>query len=112
MGWENIVKSFNEKMGLGYEFLQFKNLYGQLRISWQTWQILIKNIGLGYDPDARTFTLDVDRWNEMIKANPKLREFRYKSLQFEEELNTLFIGNTVTGDNAWVPTADESILSD
>lgn len=25
--WENIIKSFNEKTCLGYEFLQFKNLY-------------------------------------------------------------------------------------
>lgn len=61
MGWKNIVKSFNEKTGLAYEFLQFKNLYGQLRSSWQTWQSLIKHTGLGYNPDAKTFILDDDR---------------------------------------------------
>lgn len=33
VGWENIVKSINEKTDLGYD-LQFKNLYGQLRTSW------------------------------------------------------------------------------
>lgn len=39
MGWENITKSFNER--------------------WVS--------GSGYDPYARTFTVDDDRWNEMVK---------------------------------------------
>lgn len=67
--WENIVKAFNEKTGLRYEFLQFKNLYNQLRSSWQTWKSLVKNTVLGYDPNAKTFTLDDEHWNEMIKVN-------------------------------------------
>lgn len=31
----------------------------------------MKNTRLGYDPDAKTFTLDDDRWNEVIKAIPQ-----------------------------------------
>lgn len=58
---------------------------------------------------ARMFTVDDDRWNELIKANPKLREFGYKPLQFEEELDTLFISNSATGENASVPTRGEPL---
>lgn len=112
VGWENIIKEFNAKTGTQYEFLQFKNLYGSLRSSWQTWRSLIMNTGLGYDPDAKTFTLDDDRWNELIKANPKLREFRYKPLQFEAELDNLFTGNSATGENAWAPTTDAPMPSE
>lgn len=67
------------------------------------------NTCIGYDPDGKTFTLDDDRWNELIKANSKLREFRYKPLQFKAELDNLFIGNSATGDNAWAPTTNAPI---
>lgn len=49
-------------------FLQFENLYGQLRESSQTWKSSRKNTGLGYDSDPKAFTLDDNLWNEMIKV--------------------------------------------
>lgn len=33
-------------------------------------------------------------------------------LQFEEELDDLFIGNSATGESSWVPTGDELIPSE
>lgn len=48
----------------------------------------------------------------MIKAKPKLREFRYKPLQFKEELDNLFISNSATGEKIWGPTRDEPIPID
>lgn len=36
-----------------------------------------------------------------------MKEFRSKRLQFEEELDSLFIGNSATGENAWVPMGDD-----
>lgn len=59
---KNILDTLNERTHLQYEFLQFKNLYGQLRTSWQTWTSPIKNTGTRYDPDAKTFTFDDSRW--------------------------------------------------
>lgn len=47
-----------------------------------------------------------------FQANSKLREFFYKSLRFEEELDNLFIGNSAIVENAWVPSEDETVLSD
>lgn len=41
-GWKNIFKSFNEKTDLEYEFLQFKNLYGQLRSSCKHGRVCLK----------------------------------------------------------------------
>lgn len=69
------------------------------------------NTGLGYDTDAVTFTLEDDRWSEIIKVNLKLRELRYRLFQFEEELNSLFIRNSATDENTWAPTGDEPMPS-
>lgn len=44
-----LVKKFDENRGLQYEFLQLKNLYGELMPSWSAWKSFIKNTGLGYD---------------------------------------------------------------
>lgn len=67
---------------------------------------------MGHDPDAKIFTLDDECWNDMIKANAKLKEFRYYSLQFEEELDNLFIGKSANGENAWASTRDKTIPSE
>lgn len=69
LGWDNILKAFYEKTNPQYNFLQFKNLYGQLRSGWKTWNSLIKNMGIDYDPDVGTFTLEDARWQELIKVN-------------------------------------------
>lgn len=69
VGWENILKAFNEKTCFQFEFLRFKNLYIQLRFSWQTYNTLIKNMSLGYDLTTETFTLDDTHWEEIIKVN-------------------------------------------
>lgn len=86
-------------------------------------------------PKCKTYKLDYDRCNEMIKvnpicsyllmgitllvldmlfflscpifqANPKLQEFRYKPLQLKEELENLFTNNSSTGKNAWALAGD------
>lgn len=60
-------------------------------------------MGLGYDPDDKTFTFNDEPWDFMIK------EFQYKPLQFKEELDNLFIDNSATKENAWAPTGDNPI---
>lgn len=66
---ERTFRRTNEKMVLQYEFLQFKNLYDQLRTSTQTWKSLTKNMGFRYDPNVKTFTLDNDHRVEIVKVN-------------------------------------------
>lgn len=67
-GWQDIIAGFKSKIGLTYDHSQFKNLYDKLRVTWQTWGSLIQNTGLGYDHDAKTFTMDNKRWDDMIKV--------------------------------------------
>lgn len=42
----------------------------------------------------------------MIKANPKVKEFRTRPLQFEDKLDALFLGNSASGVNSWIPTGN------
>lgn len=39
-----------------------------------------------------------------------LRDFRYRVLQFEEEIDMLFPENSATGESAWAPKGDYPIL--
>lgn len=48
----------------------------------------------------------------LFQVNIKLREFHYKPLQFEEELDNLFFGNSVIDENAYASTSDEPIPSE
>lgn len=57
-GWKNIIAGFKDRTGITYDQAQFKNLYDKLRGSWQAWRGLIANTGMGYDPNAKTFTTD------------------------------------------------------
>lgn len=84
------------------------------------------NTRLGYDPDAKIFTLEDDVWNEMINVTiiilylhltyntyytdilflvfyalsgePEAAGVSLQTLPFEEELDNLFIGNSATGE--------------
>lgn len=38
-----------------------------IKYSWQTWNSLTKITSLGYNPDAKPFTLDDAHWEELIK---------------------------------------------
>lgn len=38
IGWENIIKAFNKKMGLQFEFLQLKNLHFQQGLVGKFWK--------------------------------------------------------------------------
>lgn len=46
------------------------------------------------------------------QGNPKFLECPYRPLQFEEELDILFIDNNATGKNAWAPMRDEPSRSE
>lgn len=59
---------------------------------------------MDYDPDAKTFTTDDQRWQNVIKGNPRVKEFRTKPLKFEEKLDALFLGNSASRENSWIPT--------
>lgn len=59
----------------------------------------------------KDFYCDNDCWEEMIKDSPKLKRVWYRSLQFEDELDILFIGNSVDDENVGIRTSDEPILS-
>lgn len=62
----------------------------------------MENTGLGYDPDARTFTLEDDRWNEITKANPKYGVL-IQTASVRGGAGQFFY-NSATRDNTWVPT--------
>lgn len=45
-------------------------------------------------------------WSALVffRTDKKLREFKYIQVQFKDKLDMLFIGNSATDENKWVPT--------
>lgn len=54
-------------------------------------------MGLGYDPDAKTFTLNDERWTDMIKANRSWSSSDINPCNSRGELDNLFITNKQPG---------------
>lgn len=68
-------------------------------------RIWLKNTGLEYNPYAKTFTLDDDRWSEMIKANPKIARVSLQTTSIWGEARTCSLATTqlgkMLGGNRW-----------
>ncbi|KAJ8649389.1 hypothetical protein MRB53_002412 [Persea americana] len=72
---------------------------------------LLNQTGIGYNEDTHIVTIEPERWEEYLKANPDAKLFRTKPLQFPKEMAILFGGTMATGEAAWTP-AFGTILDD
>lgn len=56
----------------------------------------MKKTGLGYDPDAKTFKFDDDRWNKMIKDCVSTRQLHQDICKVNDQ--TPFVRREFFGD--------------
>lgn len=68
-GWNNLVESFYEKVGLKYDKLQMKNHWDGTKRQWQIWLKLIGEGSLKWDPTAKKFCASVEDWANYIKVH-------------------------------------------
>lgn len=80
VGWKNFSKAFNKRTWPQYDFCSLRTCMVNLGLVGEH-ESLIKSKRLGYVLTTKTFILDDGCWEDIIKANPKLRELRYIPLQ-------------------------------
>ncbi|XP_028801453.1 uncharacterized protein LOC114756673 [Neltuma alba] len=101
-GWDNIHKTFNEKIGRGYEKKQLKNRLDNLRKEWKTFDKLIaKETGIGWDPERNTVVASDEWWERKLGENLAYEKFRHYGLRFRTELETIFKDTMASGDDMW-----------
>ncbi|KAF8408718.1 hypothetical protein HHK36_004783 [Tetracentron sinense] len=103
--WKKVVKEFNLKTGLNYDQRQLKSRWDAMRKKYAEWVKLSSLTGIGYNATTHRITMDDKRWEEHLKVNPDARVFRTNSLQFPEDMVTLFGGRAATGSAAWAPSS-------
>lgn len=64
-GWKNIINGFKEKADLTYIRANSRTRM-KSKVIMGSMERAINNTGMGYDPDAKTLTIDEQRWQDMI----------------------------------------------
>ncbi|KAI8525063.1 hypothetical protein RHMOL_Rhmol13G0199100 [Rhododendron molle] len=106
VGWTNVVKKFNERIGKDWKREQLKNQWGVLKKEWQLWQNLgLGESGLGRNPDTGAITASDEWWELKLMRHPDCHKFRGKPLALEEEMRILFGSNTATGEGSYAPNS-------
>jgi hypothetical protein len=69
VGYDNVIAKFEEKTGLRYQKLQFKNKWSKLRNEYNLWKKLIaRETGLGWDQARATIVASDDWWARAKKV--------------------------------------------
>ncbi|KAK1288888.1 hypothetical protein QJS10_CPB19g00612 [Acorus calamus] len=90
--WKKVREDFNMKVGVNYEQRQFKNYWDMLKKQWNAWKKLISLTGIGEVAQGQTVQMESKRWDEHIKANPDVKQYRYKPLSHADGWNNCLGG--------------------
>lgn len=104
--WKNIIEGFKERTSITYDQTQLKNFYDRLRGSWQAYRGLIATLGWVMTRMRRPSPQMSNDDKIWLRQTQKVKEFRTRLLQFENKLDTPFVGNSVRGDSSWIPTGN------
>ncbi|XP_025806065.1 L10-interacting MYB domain-containing protein-like isoform X1 [Panicum hallii] len=104
-GYKNVMEKFKDKTGLDYSRRQFKNKWDKMRREYANWKRLVKETGLGWDNEKKTYTAPDSRWKQLNKDYPGINKFKDGPLQFEELKTIMFEDIRNSGDDHWAPSS-------
>ncbi|XP_025806066.1 L10-interacting MYB domain-containing protein-like isoform X2 [Panicum hallii] len=99
------MEKFKDKTGLDYSRRQFKNKWDKMRREYANWKRLVKETGLGWDNEKKTYTAPDSRWKQLNKDYPGINKFKDGPLQFEELKTIMFEDIRNSGDDHWAPSS-------
>ncbi|KAL7193292.1 hypothetical protein ACSBR2_024995 [Camellia fascicularis] len=78
-----------------------------LKKEWQAWAKLMDSSkgvsGIGFDCDTDMFQAPEEWWDKMESINKVCAKFRKKTLEHRDLIETVFMGESVTGKHHWIP---------
>ncbi|KAF1883598.1 hypothetical protein Lal_00012512 [Lupinus albus] len=92
-GWRKAKAKFKIVNEMSLDDVQIKN-------KWEN----IKNGKHGWNPEKNNFEALAEWW-EIKNEQPEAKQFKKKSLKFNEKLTSMFAPGTTTGELAWVPSS-------
>lgn len=93
----NIARSLKEKVGMELTHNQLKNKYHNLRARQRKFKALIKEPGIGYNPQTGEVSASEDVWETLKKVHSLARRFRRQGCKEYKELCFIFGDTTVIG---------------
>ncbi|PUZ70658.1 hypothetical protein GQ55_2G251300 [Panicum hallii var. hallii] len=104
-GYKNVMEKFKDKTELNYSKMQFKNKWDKMRREYANWKRLVKETGLGWDNEKKTYKAPDSRWKQLNKDYPGISKFKDGPLQFEELKTIMFEDIRNSGDDHWAPSS-------
>ncbi|KAF9612012.1 hypothetical protein IFM89_037295 [Coptis chinensis] len=74
VGWNNILKDFNEKSQCDYNMDQVSNRLNNLKSKYKVAEALTSLSGFGWDPTTCVFTASSVVWDEYLKDEPVIQK--------------------------------------
>ncbi|XP_062200520.1 L10-interacting MYB domain-containing protein-like [Phragmites australis] len=101
VGYDNVIAKFEERTGIRYTKLQFKNKWDKLKREYSAWKLLLKQTGLGWDEAKGTVTTSIERWKQLKKDVKGSSKFEHRGLQNEDKMKIMFEDLRNTGEDHW-----------
>ena len=109
--WKTMTSSFNLKKGSpDYSTVQLHSQYAYLKKKYSVFKELKSNSGFGWDEELNIPTAPNEVWDAYIKSHPLAKEFRAKTLFFDE-ITDIFEGRIANGNMSLSSTTDLSTPS-
>lgn len=89
-GWRNIVEAFHQQTGANYDRRQIRNRWDMTKEQWRTWNKLIQDPSMKWDPETKSFGASEEDWACYLEENREAAPFRFKEIEYIDILNVLF----------------------
>ncbi|KAF9597840.1 hypothetical protein IFM89_021925 [Coptis chinensis] len=97
VGWNNILKDFNEQSQCDYNMDQVRNRLNNLKSKYKVAKALTVLSGFGWDPTTCVFTASSAVWDEYLKAHPDAKCFKKSPFLVYDHMAFLCDGKVTEG---------------